>query len=270
MATKRTTKKKAARKKAKRKPARPTPPAKTSPAAAEIAAYEQHRERAAQRQAKQSQAGRDIGELPAVADPKRRAKAEQDFPFFCRTYGAHVFSLPWAEPHVEAAERIEIVVLRGGRFAIAMPRGWGKTSLCQWAVIWATLYGHRRYPVYIGANKGEAIARLDEIKTEFETNDLLAADFPEVCFPIRALEGITQRARGQTYKGERTHIKWKGPRIVLPTIPGSPASGAEIEARGITGAIRGMKDTTAAGEVIRPDMAVPDDPQDDKSAASHN
>ncbi|MFA9478520.1 terminase gpA endonuclease subunit [Phycisphaerales bacterium AB-hyl4] len=230
--------------------------------------YERHRERSAGRQAEQSRAGRDIGELPPIENPKRREAAGGDFKLFCQTYAPHVFCLAWADPHDQAAERGEAVVRRGGLFALAMPRGWGKTSLCMWAVLFAVLYGLRRFPVYVGAAGDEARLRLEEIKVELETNDLLLADFPEVCFPIRALEGIVQRGKGQTCQGKRTHIGWKGRRIVLPTIAGSPASGAVIESRGITGAIRGMRHTTPDGQVLRPDLAVVDDPQDDESAES--
>ena len=44
------------------------------------------KERARARNAALSLAGRDIGELPAVVNPERRAKAERDFRFFCETY----------------------------------------------------------------------------------------------------------------------------------------------------------------------------------------
>ncbi len=44
------------------------------------------------------------------------------------------------------------------------------------------------------------------IKTELDGNDLLLADYPEVVFPIQALDGIANRCNGQLYKGQRTHI----------------------------------------------------------------
>ena len=82
---------------------------------------------------------------------------------------------------------------------------------------------------------------LDSIKTELDCNDLLLADFPEVCFPIQALDGISNRANGQLYQGKRTQIGWTAKEIVLPTIAGSHASGAIIKVAGLTGRIRGMK-----------------------------
>ena len=55
---------------------------------------------------------------------------------------------------------------------------------------------------------------------------------------------------------------------MLPTIPGSPASGAIIKVAGITGRIRGMKYKRADGQTVRPSLVVLDDPQTDESARS--
>jgi hypothetical protein len=109
---------------------------------------------------------------------------------------------------------------------------------------------------------------LDSIKAELENNDLLAGDFPEVCFPIRALEGIHQRSAGQLYRGRQTHIGWTEKEVVLPTIDGSVASGAVIRVAGITGRVRGMKQKRTDGATIRPDLVLIDDPQTDESARS--
>ena len=70
-----------------------------------------------------------------------------------------------------------------------MPRGSGKSSLCEVAGIWSQLYGHREFLVLIGATEGAAVEMMDSIKTELETNEYLFADFPEVCYPIRQLDG---------------------------------------------------------------------------------
>jgi hypothetical protein len=135
-------------------------------------------------------------------------------------------------------------------------------------VLWAALTGRRLFVALIGASREHADEMLDAIKAELETNELLAADFPEVCVPIWELEGIVNRCTGQLHNGKRTHIGWKGARIVLPTIEGSQASGAVICVRGITGRVRGMKFVRADGQTVRPDLAVIDDPQTDASAAS--
>jgi hypothetical protein len=120
----------------------------------------------------------------------------------------------------------------------------------------------------IGSDEGHAMDMLDSIKMELDGNDLLLEDFPEVVYPIQALDGIANRCNGQLYKGERTHIGWTAREIVLPTMPGSVGSGAIIKVAGITGRIRGMKYKRADGHTVRPALVVLDDPQTDESARS--
>lgn len=230
--------------------------------------YIAHRERMAREARDQSLSGRNIGEIPAVADPKRREKAERDFQYFCEQYFPQTFTMEWSDDHLKVIAKIERVVLDGGLFAIGMPRGSGKTSLCEAGTIWAMNYGHRRFVVPIGSDEGSAGEMLDSIKSELENNDSLFADFPEVCYPIRALEGITQRAAGQLHLGRQTHISWGAREIVLPTVAGSKAAGAVVRVAGITGRIRGMKFKRPDGESARPDLVLIDDPQTDESARS--
>jgi hypothetical protein len=64
-----------------------------------------------------------------------------------------------------------------------------------------------RFIPIIGANQTRATDNVNSIKRIFES-DLLLADFPEVCYPIRCLEGINQRSHGQLYQGKPTHIEW--------------------------------------------------------------
>ncbi len=61
------------------------------------------------------------------------------------------------------------------------------------------LYGHREFVCLIGSDEGHACDMLDSIKTELDSNEMLLADFPEVCFPIQALDGISNRANGQLW-----------------------------------------------------------------------
>jgi len=233
-----------------------------------LTGYEALKERARQRNATLSLSGRDIGDLPAVANADRRAKAERDFRFFCEAYFPQTFHLKWSDDHLKVIAKIEQAVLEGGLFAMAMPRGSGKTSLCETACLWAMLYGHREFVTLIGSDEEHASSMLESIKAELENSELLAGDFPEVCHPIRSLEGIHQRAAGQLFLGQQTHIGWTAKEIVLPTIAGSRASGAIIRVAGITGRIRGMKHKRADGASVRPSLVLIDDPQTDESARS--
>ncbi len=230
--------------------------------------YAKIKERARERNAEASAAGRDIGELPAVVNPRRRKKCERNYQLFAETYFPNSFTLAWSEDHLRGMKKIEGAVLEGSLFAYAMPRGSGKTTLAETAAIFAQCYGHRRFVALLGSDAKSAEAMLDSIKTEYEVNDLLFEDFPEICYPIRCLEGIVNRCAGQTYKNERTHITWTAREVVLPTIEGSKASGAVLRVAGLLGRIRGMKYKTADGHTLRPDLVIPDDPQTDQSANS--
>lgn len=243
------------------------PPA-TAKAPAAGGAWQSERERSRAIQAKKSADGRDIAPLPPVVNPDRRAKAADDFEFFCRVYFPLTFNLPWSADHREAITLIETVVRDGGQLAYAMPRGSGKTSLAEAAVLWTSLYGYRQFPLVIGSDAGSALELLESVKKELECNDELLADFPEVCYPIRRLDGIAHRCNGQTFEGKRTHTHWAADCIVLPTIPGSKASGCIIAVAGLTGRLRGMKFKRPDGRSVRPDLVLLDDPQTDESARS--
>ena len=226
------------------------------------------RDRLALRKKVIQSASRDIGPLPAVLDPARKERCRLSLRSFCKIYHPHQFDRPWSPDHFKVIDKIETAVLKGGLFAMAMPRGSGKSTIAEVACEWAALYGHRRFPLLIGADISAAINMLDSLKTELETNDLLLYDFPEVVFPIRCLERIAHRAGGQTLQGVSTRIGWRSDEIVLPTVPKSPAAGVILRVAGITGGIRGMKYKRSDGESVRPDLVIIDDPQTDESAKS--
>lgn len=222
----------------------------------------------AERSRQQSAEGREIGPLPPVANPERREFALRSIENFENTYLKHIFKWPIADRHRAAHKRIEEVIEIGGQYALAMPRFDGKTQHGVAAMLFAGLSGKRRYVVTIAATGTNAEAIQNGVRGELERNDLLLEDFPEVCFPIRALKGIAHRAHGQTLDGERTMIEWSQERLILPTVKGSPASGVCFETKGITGAIRGIWFKRPDNSVARPDFVILDDPQTDESAKS--
>lgn len=231
--------------------------------------YAARRDQVNQIQKRQSAAGRDIAPLPKCRNRRRRKSCERNLKRFLETYFPEVFRLEWADFHLAIIEKIERAVLEGGLNALALPRASGKTSILIGATIWALLYGHRHFVVLIGASEDAAVELLDHIKADLESNSRLAEDFPEICVPIRALDGITHRAAGQLCEGNRTLIEWTAKQLTLPTIKGSKASGSIVKVAGITGRIRGMLATRPSdGASIRPDLCLIDDCQTDESAHS--
>lgn len=230
--------------------------------------YADHAAEMARRNREESKVGRDIGPIPAVADPKRRAKGEASLDFFLRTYFAPTFYLPWSDDHLTVIHKTERAVKEGGLFAMAMPRGNGKTSIAECACLWAIVTGARQFVCLIGSSEAHAMDMLESLKMELSGNEMLLADFPETCYPIHCLEGIANRCRGQLHNGNRTHIGWTATEVIMPTIPDSKAAGSVIKVAGLTGRIRGMKHKLADGRTIRPSLVVLDDPQTDESARS--
>lgn len=231
--------------------------------------YDQLKEAARQRNAELARSGQDIGQIPAVVNPDRKAKVMASFKYFCEAYFPEVFYLSWSADHHTVIDKIEQAVLKGGLFALAMPRGSGKTVLMQMACLWSALTGATEFVCLIAASADRAKNLLENIKVWLETNELLNEDFPEVTFSIRALERITNRQKGQKYNGIPTRIEWASDKIVLPTIEGSKASGVVISCSGMKGSdIRGQNHARADGKVVRPSLAMVDDPQTTESAWS--
>lgn len=253
---------------ARSKPTTTTPPPKRGSGSADAARYDHRQAGKDAARRRTSAAGREIGEIPPVVAPARRAAAEHDFRAFCEQYLPQTFTLAWSPDHLRVIAKIEAAVLRGELFAFAMPRGSGKSSIVEAAALWAALYGHRTFTVIVGAEENHARKMLDNVWAELETSDLLLADFPEVCYPIQRLERIPQRCRGQLHHGTPTRMIHTAAEIVLPTVEGSLASGAVLRACGITGALRGMAAKRADGTRFRPSLVLVDDPATDEVANS--
>ena len=216
----------------------------------------------------QTAEGQDIGEIPPVKDAGRRSACLEDLALFCKTYLPGVFYLPWSKDHLRVITGIEHVAIYHDSQAIAMPRGSGKSSLCEAAILRAVLKGDDRFSVLLAAIAKKASDSIRWFKRALTHNQLLFEDFPEVCHPLRLLQNEARRCLGQSYKGERTNILWAHDRIILPTIPDRPTSGSILHSCGIGGNVRGLKLDMPDGTVIRPTLAMVDDPQTAKSARS--
>ena len=236
----------------------------------ERAAHEADRAAARSRSQRRVSAGQDIGPIPPIENPARRAEASGSLRRWCEIYHPERFSLAWSPDHLQALTRMDGAIRHGGQYALAMSRGSGKTSIAEVACEYATMNAWHLFVMLLAVSAEKAKQILESIKMELATNELLAADFPEVCYPIHALEDRANRAKGQHCGGEKTWIKWSTTEIVFPTIAGSKASGAILRVAGITsGGIRGAKFTRPSdGSVGRPSLVLLDDPQDDKVARS--
>lgn len=210
----------------------------------------------------------EIGDIPDPENLERRAACYLSLENFKRTYMPNRFSLTSSRDQEEATEILQQAVLTGCIRAFAMPRASGKTAICEAACLWAMLNGHWKFAVYIAATFKLALQRLAGLKREIEMNPLIVADFPEVSYPVRALEGRSRRNESQTYQGRPTYLAWHRESVVFPTIPSSLSSGSCIQVYGLTSAIRGLNFVQPDGTSVRPDGVIADDPQTRKSAKS--
>ena len=211
----------------------------------------------------------EIGPLPPVADPARRERASASLVEFGTLYGMATADWPGMLLHEpserlrEYAEALQSGIDQAGFLHIRLPRAAGKTTWAKLALAWGLSTGRIRFGVVIAANATLADATLSDVWTFFETSPAFGADFPDVAIPVRRLEGTPQKAASQTLNGERTMIKRTAGRIVLATVPESPASGARLVAKGAGAAVRGM---VAGGD--RPDFILLDDIQTRETATS--
>jgi hypothetical protein len=245
--------------------------------------YQRHRKRAARRAAQASAEGRDIGPVPAIADVERRRRC-RDPKLFCTVYNPETFSLEWSRDQLAAVDRIREAVELGALYALAMPRGSGKTTINRMLALWAISYALRRYVLLLNATNPKARESLDALKKFIRFLPLYTADFPEIAYACQRVAGIAQRANGQTSDGEPTMLEWGKERIVLPTVappdnwPADwplqsdgmvPTSGAVLATAGMTSeGVRGSLFTLITGESVRPDYVLLDDPQTKQSANS--
>lgn len=239
-------------------------------------AYESNRRRNLEAGNKKTRTGQDIGPIPEVSDLNwsRRLRCEADPELFFVTYFgfAPFFFKPFSDDHRRVIAKGEHCVHQGGNVAYAMPRGHGKTALARAFCIRAILLGLRQFALFVGAADTHARTSLSTIKVMLERSPLLAEDYPEVVYPILALEGSSKRQQGQNCLGVPTDIHWGKDYIQLPACPPQPSirpeqgggHGALMLASGLMGS--GITGTNVNGR--RPDFLCLDDPQTRQSAKS--
>lgn len=223
----------------------------------------------AERQARFVAQRTELNDLPSCANQDRRTAAEASVVAFGVTYcmrTATCKGLLKRTPSKRIADyagRLQRSIENGGLLHIRFPRGAGKTTWIKIAILWGLSTGRIKYGVAIAASGPLAAKIIRDIWDICENGDDYAADYPEVSFPIRALEGMFQRAAGQTYNGTRTQIRKTHEEIRLPIIEGAASSGGIIIAKGAGSALRGLVDGS-----FRPDYVLLDDIQTRKDAMS--
>lgn len=247
--------------------------------------YDAARDRQAARSRAAVRTAQDIAPVPDVADVARRRRAARSLRAFAETYFAPTFYYRWSAAHLRAIATMERVICQGGLFALAMPRGFGKTSLARVAALWAILTGRRPFVAMIAASDDRAVALLAPIRIWLLEHEELLADWPEAVYPLRCLANSSKRQGGQHVGGRLTHVHWADNRIVFPTIhpsdlpaafhpkgrrrpPVPCADGSVVAVTSLDANLRGMHHARVNREIIRPSLVLLDDPQTRRSARS--
>lgn len=203
-------------------------------------------------------------EIPPCVDPVRRAYCLSDPVAFLRTYFANRYTLDFGPHHQFIIDSVVSRARNGGRQAVAAPRGCGKSELVKGLLVYLVLAGLIRFPLAVAATSSLAKRLFRDFRNKFATNQLLYDDFPEICHPVRCLEGAPQRAARQHIDGRLTNIVWtSGDYVRLPDVPGSPFGGVKMTYFGLDAAFRGVN---IDGD--RPDFVLIDDPETQESANS--
>lgn len=212
---------------------------------------------------------------PDAKTKAARTKMEKSLSDWLKHHGGEAFSSQWSDDHKKVLAKIETAINDGGLFALAMPRGHGKTTILKWTTLHVLLTGRRRYVVIVAATSELAQVIAEFCRQQLIESDTLHEHYPHVTTYARATGDKAIKARHQLRAdGKSSGIKWSKSALVLPEImiPGTnkpyPSNGAILEGHGLTGAIRGKWRDTKTGKVLRPDFVILDDPQTRDSAES--
>lgn len=228
----------------------------------------------ATRKAKARAAERDI-KIPVPREINRRIDAMQDCGLFLQTYFLDVFSEPFTTDRLDMMESIISAARYGGDQAIAGTRGEGKTKLAIYTALFLTLTGLSTFPIVIGKNQRKSESELRTVREKLQQSEVLLADFPELCLPLKEIGGWSSRARMQTCKGEFTNAQLGADHLIYPTIGRhqlpdnwpdeitSVSRGQVIASIGVDGGVRGTNYRDK-----RPSIAIIDDIEDRQAAES--
>ena len=177
-----------------------------------------------------------------VAQKERRARAERDLDFFNRTYFPHYFTKPSSRLHKYFAERYPAMINKavetgqGDKEANAAPRGNAKSTTGTFGLpLWAAAFRKRKFALIVSETRAQGETFLSFIKTELESNERLAQDFPELVG-----EGPV----------------WRADQIIT-------RNGVKIQAAGAGQKLRGLRHGSC-----RPDLVIVDDLENDESVES--
>ena len=199
---------------------------------------------------------------------ERRNEASKSLVSFIQTYFVGLMIDDQPSPlFIEALQEMEQALGQSRPYNIELPRGTGKTSAVEMAVVYLLATGKRKFCVIVSQNARAAGSILKDIcRPIIEKGTEFAQDFPEVCLPFQICDGAYRRR--QLYRGVPTEIQKNSTvvqlaRLVKDDHNETPTSGSVVTVRGITSGVRGLK----VGK-LRPDTVILDDLQTSETASN--
>jgi len=216
-----------------------------------------------------SVARHSLVEWRECADMKRRKRLEKNPVAWLRWYGREAFTRRFDRPHKEMIHAGVYACETGGRLVVGAERGTGKSSVFDWLGLYFALTGKRLFPVILPWDSSMMAETFGVWKAALCDNDRLLDDYPEFCRPFEKAEGTPQRLAAQHWKGGPfdgdacgARLQVGAGRIIFPNCRGG------IGGKSINGSPRGLKLPLSDGRILRPDLILIDEPQDDQVAIS--
>lgn len=220
----------------------------------------------------------EIGPLPFVADPVRRESCRHNLRLYALTYFHAACWRGFAPYQEEMVTTFQEVILHGGKKARAVRRGGLKSTLARIATAWAVDYGHRRFPVLVGATDDKANEHRDNFLDMLKASELHRADFPEWT-PVmlkranpKKMLRLGRELLTVTAKDERGTIVFPKLDYVYDRFGNAikcEASECRVSPYSMQSTdVSGLSFVNASGEVVRPDALIFDDVQTPQSAQS--
>lgn len=212
--------------------------------------------------------GQEIGPLSSISDPERRERGRLSLITFAETYFKPTFYIPWAPYQVSMLDAFQSVVLDGGRVCKAVRRGGLKSTCARVATIWAVLYGHRIFPVLVGASDSKANEHRENFFAMMASSPALVDDFPEI-LPLLLKWRQPKRQFRLDGRMLSVHPKDERGRIIFPDIEGADSCEAHVAPYSVNATdVSGLSFVNRNGVTIRPDLLIFDDVQTPQSALS--
>lgn len=211
----------------------------------------------------------EIGPLPDIKDPARRARCKLDLFAFIDCYFREACWRGLSPYQVEMVTAFQEVILSGGKKARAVRRGGLKSTLARIATVWSVVYGHRKFVVLVGATDDKSNEHRDNVLKMIRVSKQLLEDFPEL---IPLMMKRSSPKKGLRLDGALLEVTAKDSRgcILFPEIAGIESSEARIAPYSMQSTdVSGLSFVDDRGRTIRPDLLVFDDVQTPQSAKSY-